>query len=130
MDISKRLNRIIELVPPCASIIDVGTDHGYVPIGVIKEGKAETAYASDFRILPLKKAEANVRLEGLEDRIRMLHGSGLTTVSPGEVEGAVIAGMGGNLTRDIMEDSLEVVKSLKFLLLQPAQNPEVLREYL
>ena len=110
MDISKRLNRIIELVPPCVSIIDVGTDHGYVPIGVIKEGKAETAYASDFRILPLKKAEANIRLEGLEDRIRILHGSGLTTVSPGEVEGAVIAGMGGNLTRDIMEDSLEVVK--------------------
>lgn len=130
MDISKRLYRIIELIPPCRSMVDVGTDHGYVPIGIIRAGKAETAYASDFRILPLKKAEANIRLEGLEDRIRTLHGSGLTTVVPGEVEGAVIAGMGGNLTRDIMEDSLDVVKSLKFLLLQPAQNPEVLREYL
>lgn len=130
MDISKRLNRIIELVPPCTSIIDVGTDHGYVPIGVIKAGKVETAYASDFRLLPLKKAEANIRLEGLEDRIRTVHGSGLTTVSPGDVEGAVIAGMGGNLTRDIMEDSIDLVKSLRFLLLQPAQNPEVLRQYL
>lgn len=130
MDISKRLNRIIELVPPSASIIDVGTDHGYVPIGVIKAGKAETAIASDFRPLPLRKAEANIRLEHLEDRIRTVRGSGLTTVSPGDVEGAVIAGMGGNLTRDIMEDSIEVVRSLRFLLLQPAQNPEVLRQYL
>lgn len=130
MDISKRLNRIIELVPPSVSIIDVGTDHGYVPIGLIRAGKAQTATASDFRILPLKKAEVNIRLEGLEDRIRTVCGSGLTTVSPGEVEGAVIAGMGGNLTRDIMEESMEVVKSLRFLLLQPAQNPEVLRQYL
>lgn len=130
MDISRRLNRIIELVPPCASIIDVGTDHGYVPIGVIKAGKAETAFASDVRILPLKKAEDNIRLEGLEDRISTVRGSGLMTVSPGDVEGAVIAGMGGNLTRDIMEDSIEVVRSLRFLLLQPAQNPEVLRQYL
>ena len=42
----------------------------------------------------------------------------------------VIAGMGGNLIRDILEADMEKVNSLESLILVPAQNPEVLREYL
>ena len=42
----------------------------------------------------------------------------------------VIAGMGGNLIRDILEADLEKVKSAEYLILVPAQNPEVLRTYL
>ena len=38
--------------------------------------------------------------------------------------------MGGNLIRDILEADLEKVKSAEYLILVPAQNPEVLREYL
>ena len=57
-------------------------------------------------------------------------GSGLSTVNKGEVQVAIIAGMGGNLIRDILEADLEVVKELKYMILQPVQNAEVLREYL
>jgi len=46
------------------------------------------------------------------------------------VEAAVIAGMGGNLIRDILEESREVFKELNYVIVQPVQNPEVLREYL
>lgn len=130
METSKRILRLIEMVPKCCSMVDVGTDHGYVPIGVIKAGKAESAIASDVRIGPLKIAEMNIREEGLSDRIRVAMGSGLKTVKAKEVDGAVIAGMGGNLTRDILMDSMDVVMALDFLIVQPAQNPEVIREYL
>ncbi|MGL4450343.1 MAG: tRNA (adenine(22)-N(1))-methyltransferase, partial [Sarcina sp.] len=47
-----------------------------------------------------------------------------------EVEGIVIAGMGGNLTRDILLADMKKVKNYDFMILQPAQNPEVLREFL
>ena len=57
-------------------------------------------------------------------------GSGLSTVKKGEVQVAIIAGMGGNLIRDILEADLEVVKQFKYMILQPVQNAEVLREYL
>ena len=130
MDISRRIMRLIEMVPKCASMVDVGTDHGYVPIGVIKAGKAERAVASDVRKGPLKIAEMNILEEGLSDRISIAMGSGLTTIRPHEVEGAVIAGMGGNLVKDILIDSMDVVRTLSFLIIQPAQNPEVIREYL
>lgn len=130
MDISKRIAMLIEMVPKCTSMVDVGTDHGYVPIGVIKAGKAERAIASDVRKGPLKIAEMNILEEGLSDRIRVAMGSGLKTVKPKEVDGAVIAGMGGNLVKDILMDSMDVVRNLDFLIVQPAQNPEVIREYL
>lgn len=51
-------------------------------------------------------------------------------LKPNEVDSVVIAGMGGNLIRDIIEERLDVFKSLKYAVLQPVQNPEVLREYL
>ena len=38
--------------------------------------------------------------------------------------------MGGNLTRDILLADMEKVKKYDFIILQPAQNPEVLREFL
>ena len=38
--------------------------------------------------------------------------------------------MGGNLIIDILEADMAKVKKFKFIILQPAQNPEVLRKYL
>lgn len=46
------------------------------------------------------------------------------------MEAAVIAGMGGNLIRDILTEDLDKIKKMKFIIVQPAQNPEILREYL
>lgn len=55
---------------------------------------------------------------------------GLKPLKVGEVNGVIIAGMGGNLIRDIILEDIEKVKLYDFLILQPAQNPEVLREFL
>ncbi|MDS0524037.1 class I SAM-dependent methyltransferase [Clostridium sp. SHJSY1] len=130
MELSKRLMFIVNHIDKCDSIIDVGTDHGYIPIYVVKKGLCERAIASDINKEPVKKAKLNVTLENLEDKIEVRLGGGLETVKKGEVESVVVAGMGGNLIRDILENDKEKVLCYKFLILQPAQNPEVLREYL
>lgn len=130
MDISKRLEFIANHIDKCESIIDVGTDHGYIPIYVVKKGLCNKAIASDINKDPVKKAQLNVALEGLSKKIDVRLGGGLQTVDIKEVEGVVIAGMGGNLIRDILEHDKRKLPFYKFLILQPAQNPEVLREYL
>jgi len=130
MIISKRLKLISDLITDVKSMVDVGTDHGYVPIDLIKANKIDFAIASDINKGPVEKAKKNVRDNNLQDKISCRLGGGLTTVSSGEVEAAVIAGMGGNLIRDILEESKEVFKSLKYVIVQPVQNPEVLRKYL
>jgi tRNA (adenine22-N1)-methyltransferase len=130
MIISKRLKLISDLITEVSSMVDVGTDHGYVPIDLIKRNKINFAIASDINKGPVEKAKNNVSGNNLQHKIECRLGGGLTTVVPKEVEAAVIAGMGGNLIRDILEESKEVFKDLKYVIVQPVQNPEVLREYL
>lgn len=130
MIISERLKNVASLVEKCSSMADIGTDHAYIPIYLVKNKICESAIASDINEGPVEKARKNIALEGLTDYIECRLGGGLSTIKPGEVQCAVIAGMGGNLIRDILNDGAAVVKSLDTIIMQPVQNPEVLRKYL
>ncbi|WP_252230191.1 class I SAM-dependent methyltransferase [Clostridium sp. ZBS15] len=130
MDLSKRLNWILEYVDKCDAVMDVGTDHGYIPIYLVKNKMVEKVIASDINKDPLQKAKINASLDGVIDKIDLRLGGGLSPLKKNEVQGVIIAGMGGNLIRDILEEDINKVKKLDYLILQPAQNPEVLREYL
>ena len=130
MELSKRLNWIINVMDKADVIMDVGTDHGYISIELIKRNIANKVIASDINKDPLNKAKLNVSLEGLSSKIDLRLGGGLAPVKNNEVQGVLIAGMGGNLIRDILEKDIDKVKNMNYLVLQPAQNPEVLREYL
>jgi tRNA (adenine22-N1)-methyltransferase len=130
MIISHRLESIGKLVDPVESIIDVGTDHGYLPIYLINKGIVKTIIASDINRGPVEKARQNIIKDNVQDKIQCRLGGGLTTVKHGEVNATVIAGMGGNLIKDILEESFDLIKTMEYLILQPVQNPEVLRKYL
>lgn len=130
MVLSKRLEIIAALVENCDKIADIGTDHGYIPIFLVEHQICNTAIASDINKGPVEKAILNIKNYNLQHKIECRLGGGLTIVKPYEIQGAVIAGMGGNLIRDIIEDSLEVFRSLDFSVLQPVQNPEAIREYI
>lgn len=130
MELSKRLKRIAEHVDKCESVADIGTDHGYIPIYLVKERICKKAIASDINKGPIEKAKVNVAFEGVSDKVKCLLGPGLNPLKVGEVNGVILAGMGGNLTRDILLADMDKVKKYDFIILQPAQNPEVLREFL
>lgn len=130
MELSKRLMCIVNNMDKCESVIDVGTDHGYIPIYAVKNKICSKAIASDINKGPKEKAESNVRFEGISDKIQCRLGAGLATVKLGEVEAAIIAGMGGNLIRDIIVQDIKKVQKFEYMILQPAQNAEILREFL
>lgn len=130
MELSIRLKKIASLVDRCNSIADIGTDHAYIPIYLVKNSICRHAIASDINKGPLEKAKQNVMMENLQNKIELRLGGGLSTIKPLEVQSAIIAGMGGNLIRDIIEDDIEVFKGLEYSIFQPVQNPEVLRKYI
>lgn len=130
MELSERLNFIIKNIENTSVLADIGTDHGYIPLHAIRNGICSKAIAIDINKDPLDKARLNAILEGMGDELEFRLGDGLKALEKDEVEVTVIAGMGGNLIRDILEAQIEKVNSMKYLILQPAQNPEVLREYL
>lgn len=130
MELSKRLNFIIENISEATVLGDIGTDHGYIPLYAIQNNLCSKAIAVDINKDPLDKARLNAILEGVGEELEFRLGNGLSPINIGEIDVAIIAGMGGNLIRDILEADLEKVKSINNLILVPAQNPEVLREYL
>lgn len=130
MEVSKRINFIIENLDVVETLADIGTDHGYVPLLALEKGLCKKAIACDINKEPLDKAKLNAILEGIDDELDFRLGGGFEPLNVGEADQVVIAGMGGNLIRDILEEGKEKVKECSSIILVPAQNPEVLREYL
>lgn len=125
MELSERLNFIIKHIENTSVLADIGTDHGYIPLYAVKNGICSKAIAVDINKEPLDKARLNAILEGTGDELEFRLGDGLNALEKDEVEVTVIAGMGGNLIRDILESQIEKVDSMKYLILQPADRKSV-----
>ncbi len=103
MSFGSRLNAIGKWIPSGRKIVDVGTDHAYLPVLLAQEGKITGAIAIDIAEGPCAAAQRTVELYGLGSIIEVRCGDGLSIVAPGEADIAVIAGMGGVTMVDILE---------------------------
>ncbi|OPJ57055.1 tRNA (adenine(22)-N(1))-methyltransferase [Alkalithermobacter paradoxus] len=130
MKLSERLQKIASLVTSNSTIADIGTDHGYIPIYLLRNNIINFAIAADINKGPLENAKKEVKANALQDKVDLRLGSGLKVIKKGEVEEVIIAGMGGVLISDIIRDSIEVAKSLNKMILQPMQSSSNLRKYL
>ena len=130
MELSKRLYAVAGLVTEGASVADIGTDHGYVPIYLVKNNIASKVIAMDINRGPLERARMHIIGHGLKGKIETRLSDGLKEVKPFEVEGMIAAGMGGGLVIKILEDSKAVVDTLKFAVLQPQSEISKVRKYL
>lgn len=129
MNIGKRLEVIGELVPQGAVLADIGTDHAYLPVWLIKKGKITKAIAGDIAKGPCKAAKCNIALYGLKDAIEVRLGSGLEVINAGEADAVAIAGMGASTIIDILNAEPEKTKSIKTLVLQPMIGGALLRKW-
>ncbi len=130
MKLSKRLAAVADMVPFSASMADIGTDHGYIPIYLIKEKRIKKAVAADIHKGPLVAAEEHIHEEHLENQIETRMGSGLSVLKKNEVDGVVIAGMGGLMIESILENDGDIAKALDWLVLQPQNHISELRIWL
>ena len=130
MKICPRLEMVASCVNEGEYIIDVGTDHAYIPIFLCKYGKIQNAVASDIREGPLKIANNNIKRFGLEDKISTLLCPGLEKayLYP-QISCAVIAGMGGDMIVNILDNNKETAQKIN-LVLQPMTHYAQLRKYL
>ncbi|MEJ8555419.1 tRNA (adenine(22)-N(1))-methyltransferase [Tepidibacter sp. Z1-5] len=130
MKLTPRLEAVANLVSHNAKIADIGTDHGYIPVYLMKNDKIKGAIAADVNKGPLKNAKKEIISSNLESKIELRLGSGLSVLKIGEVDEVVIAGMGGVLISELIENELEIAKKLDKLILQPMQASSELRKYL
>lgn len=130
MELSKRLSAVAALVTDGYRLADIGTDHAYIPICLAGTGRIPEAVAMDVNQGPLFRAEENIRMHGLEDRIKTRISDGFASLEKGEADAAVIAGMGGPLMIRILREGAEVVSTLKECVLQPQSEIEKVRAFL
>lgn len=131
MQIDDRLQALAELVPEGCRAADIGTDHGYLAITLLREGRASFVVASDKNQGPYEAAKRTVRENAVPaEAISVRLGDGLQVLEPGEVDTACIAGMGGVLMISILEAAPDVTKRLTTLVLQPMNGAAELRQWL
>lgn len=129
-DPGPRLRCAAELILPHRKIVDIGTDHAYLPAYLVLTGKSECVLACDIGTSPLKNAEKTVEAYGLGDKITLRISDGLKEVSPDEAEVISICGMGGTLMTEILSAAEWIKKEGIHLVLQPMTHSEDVRQFL
>ena len=111
-------------------LADIGTDHGFVPIWLVRNGVIPSAIAMDVNRGPLERAREHIAQAGLEGYIRTRLSDGLAGLRKGEADSILIAGMGGALTLRILEKDPPQSLGAAELILQPQSEISKVREYL
>ena len=127
---NKRILSLLSHVPEGIGLIDVGTDHGFLPVELARRGYSGRLFASDINAEPLQAARRNAEKAGFADRIAFLQCDGLAMCRPESVDTIVIAGMGGDLICRILDRAEWTMDERYTMLLQPMTKAEVLRYWL
>lgn len=130
MKLSKRLQKIADFVPKESTVADIGTDHGFIPVYLIENNISKKVIGTDISRGSLEKIIELIKKEGLEDYIEVRLGDGLDILNPYEVDTLIIAGMGGILIGEILENGKKVASSIQNYILQPMVGAKELRKYL
>ena len=130
MKLSQRLNAVKEYIPAGSVVADIGADRGELSLELIASGVSPKVILADISAKSLDRAKVlfGEREERAKAEFRV--GDGLAVLSPGEVDVAVFAGMGGPTICGILKNSPEVVSSLKCMVIQAMGNSDKVRRTL
>ena len=129
--ISKRLELVASFVPQGAVLLDVGSDHAYLPIELVERDQIKSAIAGEVVEGPYQSAVKNVESHGLKEKIQVRLANGLAAFEEtDQVSVITIAGMGGRLIATILQEGLEKLANVERLILQPNNREDDLRIWL
>lgn len=130
LELTPRLRAVAELVPAGAAVADIGTDHAYLPVWLLLEGKIIRAIAADLREGPLNRAKLTAKEYDCKENITFRLCDGLSGITPEEADTIVIAGMGGETIAAILEQAAWTKNEKYSLILQPMSAQNDLRRWL
>ncbi|VVN01806.1 tRNA (adenine(22)-N(1))-methyltransferase [Pseudomonas fluorescens] len=129
--LSQRLERVGANIPVGARLADIGSDHGYLPVALMRRGVIASAVAGEVATTPFYAAQRTVRDNGLEQQITVRLADGLAAIEPHDGITAIsVCGMGGETIRDILESGKMHLSGQERLILQPNGGEQPLRQWL
>lgn len=130
MKLSKRLSMVASFVKKGSSPADIGTDHAYLPVYLILNGICSRAIAADIGAGPLRNAKTAVEEYGVEDKIWLIQSDGLKKIPLNVIDTVILAGMGGDLIRDILAFPDKDALRKLHIIAQPQSHSEKVRRFL
>ena len=127
--LSTRLAACCAYIKPGDRVADIGCDHGYLSIYLLKNGIASRAYACDVAEGPLQSARRNAVKYGVADKLSFYLSDGVRNV-PRDFDTLVCAGMGGDTMVSILSAAPWLKDDRYRLILQCQSKRELLRGYL
>ena len=130
ISLTPRLSAVASLVKGGGIIADIGTDHGYLPIFLIENGRVSGAIAADINKKPLENAKKSVSEYGLSEKIELRLSDGLRKFSEDDADEIIFAGMGGTLIAEKLAETPWIKKDNIHFIFQPQSRAEDLRRFL
>ncbi len=130
INLTPRLLAVASLVKGGGIVADIGTDHGYLPIYLIKSGKVKKAIAADIGKMPLENARSSVNEYGLQNQIELRLSDGLNEFNSADADEIIFAGMGGTLIAEKLGEISWVKDEKLHFIFQPQSRAEDLRRFL
>ena len=127
---SLRLCSALPYLKKGGAVIDVGTDHAYLPIYLVAEGISLRALACDINQGPIESARRNISAAGFAHQIDTLCTDGLHGAEGFDADDVLIFGMGGELIMRILSEAPWVKNANIGLVLQPMTRAHQLRSWL
>ncbi|EHJ53075.1 tRNA (adenine(22)-N(1))-methyltransferase [Streptococcus macacae] len=129
--LSQRLQEVASFVPKGARLLDIGSDHAYLPIYLLREEKISFALAGEIAKGPYESALSNIAASELQDKIEVRLADGLAAFSEKDnIDLISICGMGGRLIVAILKADPVKLATVKQLILQPNNGEDELRFWL
>lgn len=126
MRVSKRIIELAKIVPKCSVAADIGCDHGYLSLLLLKNDKCDKVIACDIREKPLSKAIRLLSENGFSDRAEFYVCDGLDKAKDADV--VIIAGIGAKTIQDILAKGSDA--KADWFIIQPSSGVPEVREYL
>ena len=123
----RRLQMVAGMVPEGQPVVDIGTDHGRLPLALVRAGRATRVIAADVNEAPLMGAKRSIAQAGLSAEIETRLGDGFDVLQAGEATVATLAGMGGERMVEIVEARSPVELGIETLILQPNSHASEVR---
>ncbi|MDP5273108.1 tRNA (adenine(22)-N(1))-methyltransferase [Chengkuizengella axinellae] len=126
--ISKRLKTIAEKVLPNSKLADIGSDHALLPTYLAQKDRIKHAVAGEVNQGPYEAAKKQVEGANLQSVIQVRLGNGLEVIKQNEIDTIVIAGMGGGLITNILDQPFDYT-CVSRLILQPNMAEDKVRQW-
>lgn len=134
LGVTARTRALAQCVPRGTRVlVDVGTNHGILPIAVIRAGRALRCIAIDRSAAAIAEAARRVRRCRIGDRVELRHGCGLEPIGVSEagIDVVCIAGVAGAPMAAILERGLSRLRPTGIrLVLNPIGSNATLRALL